>query len=114
MNNNEETTLYMVRGDTKYLTIETDGDDITLTGAWFTVKANKTDTNFLFQKYLNNGITQSGTTYTVRVDQTDTNSLSAGNYFYDLQIEANNDTFTILRGILTIFQDITLPANETE
>lgn len=112
MNNCVETTLYMVRGDSKYIAIETDGDEITLSGAWFTVKKNKTDSDYVFQKSLSDGITQEGTEYTCRVAPEDTDGVEPGNYYYDLQIASDDDKFTILRGILAIYQDITLPRNE--
>lgn len=43
----------------------------------------------------------------VRIAPEDTQNLSPGQYYYDLEVGANGDVFTILRGILTLVPEIT-------
>lgn len=75
----------------------------------FTCKSNQTDNRYIFQKSLGNGITKSGSgEYVVRVAPSDTKNAKAGKYFYDLEISAGDDVFTIMCGILEIEQDITI------
>lgn len=83
-----------------------------LEGAKFTCKLNQDDETPLFQKTLNNGIYLAGSdlddySYKVRVAPEDTKDLEPGKYFYDLQIEVNDDVFTILKGVLTLEFDVT-------
>lgn len=104
--------LKMVRGDTFSFTIEIDGLTTDLTDAYFSCKKNKDDDNYVFQKSLGAGITKSSETdtsksYIVTVASNDTEEVDEGNYYYDLQIEVDNDVFTPLLGVLNIVADIT-------
>ena len=102
----------MVRGDTLAFAFEYDGTTQDLDSAYFTCKQDLDNTEPLFQKSLSDGIskvatTETGVQYRVRVDPDDTINLSPGIYYYDLQIELNSDIYTILRGSLKIYADVT-------
>ena len=102
-----------VKGDTysSGLIIEDLGQD--LDAAYFTCRDNLNDnSNVLFIKSLNNGITlveydehKDIRKYMVRVSPEDTKELQAGTYYYDLQVNVNNDVFTIMKGRFIIEQD---------
>lgn len=104
--------LKMVRGDTFSFTIEIDGLTTDLTDAYFSCKKNKDDENYVFQKSLGAGIektneTDTSKSYKVTVASSDTEEIDEGNYYYDLQIEADGEVFTPLLGVLNIVADIT-------
>lgn len=107
--------LYMVKGDTFRFTIEIEGLNDDLTDAYFSCKKNKEDNEYTFQKSLGDGITkvedtETGKKYEVVVEPNDTEDVEDGNYFYDLQLQANGEVFTPLLGVLKIDMDITKPA----
>lgn len=109
------TNLFMVRGDTLKFSVEIEGLTDDLTGAYFSCKKNKDDTNYIFQKSLSDGIekaseTETSKTYQVTVAPEDTQNVDEGNYFYDLQIEVDGDVFTPLLAILKIEKDVTRPS----
>ena len=113
MNNNN---LFMVRGDTLRFSVEIEGLTDDLTDAYFSCKKNKDDTAYIFQKSLGNGITkksetEDSKTYEVVVAPEDTEGVDEGNYFYDLEIQVDDDVFTPLLAILKIEKDITVPVN---
>lgn len=104
--------IYMVRGDTLFFTLEIEDLDTDLTGAYFSCKKNKDDTEYVFQKSLGNGIvkketTDTGRSYRITVDADDTKNLEEGHYYYDLQIEVDDYVFTPLIGLLKIEKDVT-------
>ena len=104
--------LYMVKGDTFRFTIEIEGLTDDLTDAYFSCKKNKEDTTYIFQKSLGDGITKTSETdtskfYEIVVDPDDTDDVEEGNYFYDLQLEVDDEKFTPLLGVLKIDWDIT-------
>lgn len=104
--------LYMVKGNTFRFTIEIEGLNDDLTAAYFSCKKNKQDDEYIFQKTLNNGIakvedTENGKLYEVVAAPTDTEDVEDGQYFYDLQLEANGEKFTPLLGVLKIDWKIT-------
>lgn len=103
------TNITIFKGDTLSFGVEIEGlGDQTLETAFFTIKAEKTDTTYLIQKSLGDGIEQvEGNAYRIRVAPAETNSLEPNNYFYDLEIGLNSDIFTVLNGKLTVYQDIT-------
>ena len=104
-----EHNIVMVRGDTLSFGMEFEGLDQDLTSAYFSCKKSYSDASYAFQKSLGSGITKVETgKYSVRVAPSDTSALDAGNYFYDLQVSANSDVFTILRGMLTILPEVTV------
>ena len=107
MNNCKNINLCMVRGDTFAFSFEVEGIN-NLTTAYFSCKSNVDDENYIFQKSLTDGISQvEGGKYRVRVAPTDTKDIEVGSYYYDLEIGANSDIFTILKGVLKIEHDIT-------
>ena len=107
----EDEYITMTRGDTLSFGVELadqDGNPFDIDSAYFTCKKDLTDVAVVFQKSLNNGITRDDAgLYTVRVAPDDTKSIKAGKYFYDLQVGAGDDVFTIMRGVLEIEQDVT-------
>lgn len=107
MNEIRETLLEMTKGDAFYLGCElVDFDGTELTAAYFTVKAQKEDANYVFQKSLNNGITwEDETKLRVRVAPEDTDDLATGWYYYGLKLHANNDACTVLKGPIHITWD---------
>ena len=46
-------------------------------------------------------------TYGVRVAPAKTEDLNTGRYFYDLEIDVNNDVFTLMKGRLLLEYDVT-------
>lgn len=101
------TNLSMIKGDTLAFAIEIEGVD-DLENAYFSCKANKGDTGYIFQKSLGNGIYKiDNGKYGVRVAPIDTKNVDAGQYYYDMQIQVNLDIFTVLIGRLDIEQEIT-------
>ena len=104
-----ETNLNMIRGDTLAFAVEIDGlEGQTLSSAYFSVKADASDTEYTLQKSLSDGISEvEAGKYRVRVAPEDTANVEPGTYRYDLQIGANGDIFTVLRGKLKIVEDIT-------
>lgn len=110
----EKTNLEMIKGDTLSFAIEIEFDDKPqeLEKAFFTCKKNLDDGDVVFQKTLENGISfrkqeHNKMYYVVRIAPEDTKDIEAGSYFYDMQIELNNDVFTILTGALKIRNGIT-------
>lgn len=102
-----------VRGDTYSIGFKTEGIDQELDNVYFTCRDNLTDeSNVLFQKSLGNGITlvdqeENIYSYNVRVAPEDTRDIQSGTYYYDLQININDDIFTVMRGKFIIEQDCT-------
>ena len=107
--NMDEQNLTMIKGDTVAFGIEIDGlDGQDLDSAFLTCKEIPTSSAYIFQKSLGDGITDNGDgTYNVRVAPEDTENVTAGAYFYDLQIGINGDVYTLMLGLLTILQDVT-------
>ena len=102
--------LTMTRGDTASFGLQTmldDGTGYDLETAFFSVRAGF-DGALVFQKSLGDGITKRDEgIYSVRIAPEDTQHIPAGQYYYDLEIGANSDVFTVLRGILQIEHDVT-------
>ena len=106
--------LKMVRGDTFAFGFKITGLNQDLATAYFTCKENYDDETPIFQKSLSDGIEKDEETstedtyyYKVRVVPADTKDVEAKNYYYDLEIGANDDIYTILKGILKIENDVT-------
>lgn len=97
----------MVVGDTESFGFEIKGVS-GIDAAFFSCKRESQDISYLFQKSLENGIEQrENNRFVVRIAPEDTQNLSPGQYYYDLEVGANGDVFTILRGILTLVPEIT-------
>ena len=106
----EDKNITMTKGDTLSFNIfvtDSNGNAVTVDSAYFTCKKVATDETTVFKKALGAGIEQDEDCLTVRVAPEDTEFVDAGLYFYDCQIGVDFDVFTILKGILTIEQDVT-------
>lgn len=101
--------LRYTRGDTFSFTLTlTDIDTSSINNIFFTAKKNPTDSIFVFQKTLADGITDEGEgVYIVRVAPEDTCKVPAGVYVYDLELDIGNDVYTVIKGPLTLVQDVT-------
>ena len=103
----KEKNLFHVRGDTlafnfKLLDYEND-----LTGAYFSCKETYDSDSYIFQKTLEDGITNMGDgVYEVRVAPADTADAEIRSYYYDLRIECDDDVFTVIRGILSLVDEV--------
>ena len=96
----------MTRGDTMSFNMEIEGLD-DLDTAYLTCRRNHTEAP-VFQKSLGNGITKQGDgLYCVRIAPEDTKDLEPAKYYYDLELGANGDRFTILKGVLELERDVT-------
>ena len=106
----EDSNITMTKGDSVSFNVivqDPDNNIIAVDSAYFTCKKLRTDETKVFQKSLNAGIWQDETGLTVRIAPQDTANVDAGLYFYDCQIGVEDDIYTILKGILTIEQDVT-------
>ena len=100
--------LEMIRGDTLSFAIKLSGLDQDLSSAKFSCKNSLKDSEYVFQKSLSDGITKvEQGIYRVRVAPEDTENLAIKSYIYDLEIGVNGDKFTIMRGSLTLIEDVT-------
>lgn len=100
--------MRMTKGDTLAFGIVIENADVELETAYFSCKANPNYSAYVFQKSLGDGITKvDDGQYTVRVAPENTANVDAGKYYYDLQIGANGDIFTVLKGCLYIEEGIT-------
>ena len=103
--------IKMVRGDTLSFGIEYAFDDHSnqdLETCYFSCKKNFDDTEYIFKKSIGDGISKvANNKYRVRVAPEDTENVEAGNYCYDLEFGLNDDVFTIIKGMLTIENDVT-------
>ena len=106
----EYENITMTRGDTLSFNVEVydqNEDPITADTVFFTCKKRLVHDDNIFQKSLGAGITQDDGLITVRVAPEDTAEVEAGLYFYDCQIGVDSDIYTVMKGILTIEQDVT-------
>ncbi len=106
----ENENITMIRGDTLAFNVEVldeDGNAVIVDSADMTCKKRVTGEENVFHKALGAGIVQTDGLLCVRVAPEDTKEIDAGRYFYDLCIGVDNDMFTILKGVLSIEQDVT-------
>lgn len=105
--------LKMTRGDTfkRNFKLETDNKEEinldNLTKAYFTVKADIDNEEFLFQKKIGAGITVSDNLIHLRIESEDTSSLEADTYYYDLEVTFGEDVYTPLKGNFVVEWDVT-------
>lgn len=98
----------LTRGDTICFNIKGRGINQNLSNAYFSVKANKEDTAYTFQKALNDGITEvEKGFYQVRIAPDETHNLELGTYFYDVQLQFGEDIITPMKGRFELAYDIT-------
>lgn len=103
----KEKNLFHVRGDTLAFNFKLLDYEGNLTGAYFSMKETFDSSTFIFQKTLGNGITnEGGGLYAVRVAPEDTASAEIRSYYYDLRIEAGSDVFTVMRGMITLVDEV--------
>lgn len=109
-----EKDIKVTRGDTFGFNFDIkDGEGLepTLDAVYFSVKETPEDDDYTFQKTLTNGITRlTGGGYYVRIDPSDTQDLDKDKYYYDLQVNIDDDVYTPLKGKLDIRWDITREA----
>jgi hypothetical protein len=102
-----EKHITMVKGDTLAFGMEFEGLEQDLSSAFFTCRQGW-EGAIVFQKSLGSGIEKvEDGKYRVRVAPSDTINVTPDHYVYDLEIGANGDVFTILKGILDIEHDAT-------
>ncbi len=109
-NNSIKRDISMVRGDTLSFGFQITGlegqepDEI-----YFSCKENLEDVEYIFSISLGNGIEKRSyeqatdtLTYGVRVAPELTEDVEFGKYFYDLQLDINDDVLTLMKGKLSI------------
>ena len=107
--------LTMIKGDTLAFNFQIQGlGGIEPTALYFTCREKPESENFYFQSSLLAGITKidyddetDTATYSVRVRPDQTADITAGRYYYDLQLTANEDVLTLMRGRLNIEWEVT-------
>lgn len=109
-NNSIKRDISMVRGDTLSFGFQITG----LEGAepdevYFSCKEHLEDETYIFSIHLGAGIEKRSydaetdtLTYGVRVAPSLTEDVDFGKYFYDLQIDINDDILTLMKGKLSI------------
>ena len=109
-NNSIKRDISMVRGDTLSFGFQITG----LEGAepnaiYFSCKENLEDETYVFSISLGDGIERRSydqatdtLTYGVRVAPELTEDVDFGKYFYDLQLDINDDVLTLMKGKLSI------------
>lgn len=103
--NNENLTT--TRGDSIHFAVEIIGLNEDLQGASFSCKKNINDETSVFKVTLGNGIDKiDDTHYEVRVPPEVTKQLDIDDYYYDFEITARDDVYTILKGRLKVEFDI--------
>ena len=109
-----ERDIKLTRGDTfgfNFAIKDKTGNEPELDAVYFSVKAKPDDTSYVFQKTLNDGITAlSGGGYYVKIEPSDTEDLTGERYYYDLQVNIDDDVFTPLKGRLELKWDVTREA----
>ena len=110
-----DANIELVKGDTLSFGMEFEDFTQPLSSAYFSVKKNLTDDKYIIQKSIGNGISRrSDNQYVIRLAPEDTENVTAGQYYYDLQISANSDVFTVLRGVMNILYPVTEDGSEPE
>lgn len=109
-----EKTIKMTRGDSRgfnFIVKDKSGTVQELDAAYFSVKENPDDENYVFQKTLTDGITQlSDGGYYVKIEPDDTKDLAKQKYYYDLELNIGDDVYTPRKGYLEIKWDVTREA----
>ena len=91
------------RGRTLSFGFVIDGLTADLSTAFFSVKKNVEDEEYVLQKTLGDGIEKfDDKTYKVRVAPEDTENVDPGCYVYDLTIGVGNDVYTLMAGVLKL------------
>lgn len=109
-NNSIQRPISMVRGDTLSFGFQVSGlNGQRPDGIYFSCKEHLEDDSFVFSISLGAGITERSydaqtdtLTYGVRVAPELTEGLELGKYFYDLQMDIDDDVLTLMKGKLSI------------
>ena len=109
-NNAIKRDISMVRGDTMSFGFQIQGLEGTEPDAiYFSCKEKLEDSTYIFSISLEDGITLRSydqttdtLTYGVRVAPELTADVEFGKYFYDLQMDINDDVITLMKGKLSI------------
>lgn len=109
-NNAIKRDISMVRGDTLSFGFQVTGLEGQRPDAiYFSCKEKLEDTTYIFSVSLGDGITERSydsqtdtLTYGVRVAPELTEDVEFGKYFYDLQLDINDDVLTLMKGKLSI------------
>lgn len=104
----------MIRGDTLNIQFEIESDTVLdLTSDDFNVtfsfKRSPTDNSYVFQKGKAAVTSPADNVFVIRVAPDDTVYLEPGYYFYDIQLNINDDIYTIALGKIHLEIDITRP-----
>lgn len=103
----------MVRGDTFAFDLRlNDVEPESVKAIYFTAKKKQTlpDSDAIFQKTIGDGITQDEEDiqlWHVRVAPEDTTNVASGGYYYDIQVNIEDDVYTLFGGKIDIQQDTT-------
>ena len=109
-NNAIKRDISMVRGDTMSFGFQIQGLEGTEPDAiYFSCKEKLEDSTYIFSISLGDGIEKRSydqptdtLTYGVRVAPELTSDVDYGKYFYDLQMDINDDVITLMKGKLSI------------
>ena len=103
--------IEITRGDSYGFNFEIadeNDQEVELDAAYFSCKENPDDESYIFQKTIDHGITKlNDGGYYVKIEPADTKDLNQFKYYYDLQIEIDDDVYTPLKGKLDIKWDVT-------
>lgn len=107
--------LTMIKGDTLAFNFQVQGlDGAEPASIYFTCREKPESESFYFQRSLGNGVNlvsydaeTDTATYSVRVRPDETADLTAGRYYYDLQMNVNRDILTLMKGRLNIEWEVT-------
>ena len=107
--------LTMIKGDTLAFNFQVQGlNGAEPAGIYFTCREKPESEDFYFQRSLVAGITQidyddetDTATYSVRVRPDETENVTAGRYYYDLQMTVDEDILTLMKGRLNIEWQVT-------
>lgn len=107
--------ITMIKGDTLAFNFQVQGlDGANPTAIYFTCREKPESNSFYFQRSLSGGINRVNydastdtATYSVRVRPDETENLTAGRYYYDLQMTVSDDVLTLMKGRLNIEWEVT-------
>lgn len=107
--------ITMIKGDTMAFNFQVQGlDGLVPSNIFFTCREKPESENYYFQRSIGNGVNQVSydaetdtVTYSVRVRPDETADLTAGRYYYDLQMNVDQDILTLMKGRINIEWEVT-------
>ena len=107
--------LTMIKGDTLAFNFQLQGlSGVDPASVYFTCREKPESASYYFQRSLGNGVNRIEydsekdiLTYSVRVRPEDTANITAGRYYYDLQITVDGDILTLMKGRINIEWEVT-------